>query len=59
MEAVWNQRAMETVAFVEEELLPTASIVALQEFWYVGGGGVGTGAGVGGGAAADDDAECW
>lgn len=30
---MWNQRAQETVAFLEKELLTASSIIALQEFW--------------------------
>jgi hypothetical protein len=30
---MWNQRATDTIAFFEEELLPSSSILALQEFW--------------------------
>jgi hypothetical protein len=30
---IWNKRATDTVNFFEKELLPTSSIVALQEFW--------------------------
>jgi len=33
LDAVWSQRARETVDFVENELLPSASVVALQEYW--------------------------
>ena len=33
IDAVWSQRARETVDFVEKDLLPSASIVALQEYW--------------------------
>jgi hypothetical protein len=30
---IWNQRAEDTISFFETELLPTSSIIALQEFW--------------------------
>lgn len=30
---MWNQRAADTITFFEEELLPSSSILALQEFW--------------------------
>jgi mRNA deadenylase 3'-5' endonuclease subunit Ccr4 len=30
---MWNQRATDTITFFEKELLPSSSILALQEFW--------------------------
>lgn len=30
---MWSQRATDTIAFFEKELLPASSILALQEFW--------------------------
>lgn len=31
--SAWHKRAVDTVSFLEEELLPEGNIIALQEFW--------------------------
>ena len=33
VEEEWHKRAEESITFIENEIVPTASIIALQEFW--------------------------